>query len=86
MKIRMDKITRELVEEAWEWARLGRDREFVDRDQVFAEALADLESDGDAMRYRNSKGQIAWKATPDLRDYLNDLKLDAEADLEHEEV
>ena len=53
---------------------------------VFAEALADLESQGDAMRYLNSKGRIAWKATPDLRDYLNDLKLDAEADLEDEEV
>jgi hypothetical protein len=86
MNIRMDKIIRELVEEAWEWARLGRDREFVDRDAIFAEALADLESQGDAMRYVDSKGRIAWKATPDLRDYLNDLKLDAEADLEDEEV
>ena len=82
----MDKIIRELVEEAWEWGHLGRDREFVDRDEVFAEILADLESSGDAMRYLNSKGRIAWKATPDLRGYLNDLKLDAEADLEHEEV
>ena len=82
----MDKIVRELVEEAWEWARLGRDRDFVDQDRVFSETLADLESSGDAMRYLNSKGQIAWKATPNLRDYLNDLKLDAEADLEHEDV
>jgi hypothetical protein len=85
-KFRMDKIVRELVEESWEWARIGRDRDSVDRDQVFAEALVELESDGDAMRYLNSKGQIAWKATPHLRDYLNDLKLDAEADLEDEEV
>jgi hypothetical protein len=38
------------------------------------------------MRYLDSKSQIAWKATPDLRDYLNDLKVDAEADLEDEEV
>jgi hypothetical protein len=75
-----------LVEDAWEWARLGRDRDFVNRDRVFSDILADLESDGDAMRYVDSKGRIAWKATPDLRDYLNDLKLDAEADLEHEEV
>jgi hypothetical protein len=86
MKFRMDKIVRELVEESWEWARLGRSRDFVDRDRVFAEALADLESQGDAMRYLNSKGRLAWKATPDLRDYLNDLKLDAEADLADEEV
>ncbi len=86
MKFRMDKIIRELVEESWEWARIGRDREFVDRDEVFMEALIALESDGDAMRYLNSKGQIAWKATSDLRDYLEDLRLDAEADLADEEV
>ena len=86
MKFRMDKIVRELVEESWEWARIGRDRDSVDRDRVFSETLADLESSGNAMRYLNSKGRIAWKATPDLRDYLNDLKLDAEADLEDEEV
>jgi hypothetical protein len=86
MKIRMDKIIRELVEESWESARLGRDRDFVDRDQVFAETLIDLESDGHAMRFLDAKGRIAWKATPNLRDYLNDLKLDAEADLEDEEV
>ena len=82
----MDKILREIVEQAYEETRLGRIGGFRDRDVVFAEALADLESQGDAMRYLNSKGQIAWKATPDLRDYLNDLRLDAEADLEDEEV
>jgi hypothetical protein len=86
MKFRMDRIVRELVEESWEWARLGRDRDFVDRDEVFAETIADLESSGDAMRYVDSRGRIAWKATPHLRDYLNDLKLDAEADLQDEEV
>ena len=43
--------------------------------------LAELEAAGDAMRYVNSRGQIAWKATPQLRDYLMDLQLDAEADL-----
>jgi hypothetical protein len=86
MKFRMDKIIRELVEEAWEWARIGRDRDPMDKSRVFSETLADLESDGDAMRYVDSKGRIAWKATPDLRDYLNDLKLDAAADLEDDEV
>ena len=44
--------------------------------------LAELEAAGDAMRYVNPRGQIAWKATPRLRDYLMDLQLDAEADLE----
>jgi hypothetical protein len=86
MKFRMDKIIRELVQESWEWAHLGRDREFVGRDEVFMEALIALESDGDAMRFLDAKGRVCWKATPDLRDYLNDLKLDAEADFEHEDT
>ena len=86
MKFRMDKIIRELVEESWEWARIGRDRDSVDRDQVFAETLVELESQGDAMRSLDAKGRVRWKATPDLRDYLNDLKLDAEADLADEHV
>jgi hypothetical protein len=86
MKIQMDEILRDIVEEAYEEAHLRRIGGFPDRNLVFAELLADLESSGDAMRYLNSKGRIAWKATPDLRDYLNDLKLDAEADLDDEEV
>jgi hypothetical protein len=86
MKFLMDKILQEIVEQAYEEARLGRIGGFPDRDLVFSDILADLESSGDAMRYLNSNGQTAWKATPDLRDHLNDLKRDAEADLEDEEV
>jgi hypothetical protein len=86
MKIHMDKIIRELVEEAWESARLGRSRDFLDQNAVFAETLADLESQDNAMRYLDSKGRIAWRATPQLRDYLSDLKRDAEADLEDEDT
>jgi hypothetical protein len=86
MTIRIDKILLEIVEQAYEEAHLGRIGGFPDRDLVFSDILADLESDGDAVRYLNSKGRIAWKATPALRDYLNDLKLDAEADLADEHV
>ena len=86
MKIQMDKILQEIVEQAYEEARLRRIGDFPGRDLVFVEVLEALESDGDAMRYLNSAGRIAWKATPDLRDYLNDLQLDAEADFEDEEV
>jgi hypothetical protein len=86
MTIRMDKILREIVEQAYEDARPGRSRCFLDRESFFAELLADLESDGDAMRYLDNRGRIAWKATPTLRDYLNDLRLDAEADLQDEEI
>ena len=52
------------------------------RDRVSAEMLIELEAAGDAMRYVNSHGQIAWKATPSLCQYLKDMELDAEADLE----
>jgi hypothetical protein len=86
MKIRMDKILQDIVDQEYETARLRRIGDFPGRDLVFAEVLADLESDGDAMRYINSEGRIAWKATPNLRDYLNDLQLDAEDDFEDEEV
>jgi hypothetical protein len=86
MKIQMDKILREIVDQAYEEARLGRSCSFLDRKLFYSELLSELESDGDAMRYLNSKGQVAWRATPSLRDYLSDLKLDAEADLADEEV
>jgi hypothetical protein len=86
MKFRMDKIVREIVQECWEWDRLRRDRDPLDKNHVFSDVLIQMESEGDAMRYLDSKGDIAWKATPDLRDYLNDLKLDAEADLADEDL
>jgi hypothetical protein len=86
MKFRMDKIVRELVEEAWDFARLGRSRDSVDRNRIFSETLAELESEGDAMRYLDGKGRICWKATPELQDYLLDLQRDAEADLEDESI
>jgi hypothetical protein len=44
--------------------------------------LANLEASGDAMRFVDGKGRIAWKATPSLFQYLQDLEVDAEADLE----
>ncbi len=43
--------------------------------------LVELEATGDAMRFVEAEGPIAWKATSQLRDYLMDLQLDAEADL-----
>ena len=82
----VDEILRDCVERACHWNRLGRIDGSMDDNSLLASVLAELEAEGDAMRYMNSKGQIAWRATPQLRDYLTDLRLDAEADFADEEI
>ena len=80
--ILMDKILTEYADQAYEAARLRRNGVDTPPDLVRRKMLAELEATGCAMRYVNSHGQIAWKATPQLRNYLMDLQLDAEADFE----
>jgi hypothetical protein len=82
MPILLDKTLTDYADQAFESARLRRNGIRTERDWVSAEMLAELEAVGDAMRYLNSDGQIAWKATPRLRNYRLDLQGDAEADLE----
>ena len=82
MPILMDKILTKYADQAVETARLRRNGVHTARDLVSAKMLAELEATGDAMRYVDCQGRIAWKATPRLRNYLMDLQLDAEADLE----
>ena len=84
MPFLIDKILREVVDQAYCASRLRRNGVQPTRDRVFAEVLAELEANGDAMRFVNAKSRIAWKATPRLRDYLQDLELEAEEDLEDE--
>jgi hypothetical protein len=86
MIIPMDEILQEIVDQAYGAARLGRDGDLPDPDLVSADVLAELEVAGDAMRYVNSEGRIAWKATPSLRDYLLDLQREAEAEFDAEDV
>jgi hypothetical protein len=45
-----------------------------------------MEAAGDAMRFADKKGRICWKATPQLRDYLSDLKTDALEDFWQEDA
>jgi hypothetical protein len=80
--ILMDQILTEYVDHVYEAPRLRRNGVHTARELVSAKMLVELEAAGDAMRYVNLHGEIAWKATPRLRDYLMDLLLDAEADLE----
>jgi hypothetical protein len=80
----MDEILQEIVGQAYGAARLGRTGDLPDPDLVSAEVLSELEVDGDAMRYVDREGRIAWTATPSLRDYLMDLQRDAEAEFDAE--
>ena len=82
MPILMDKILTEYADQAYEAARLRRNGVHTARDRVSAGTLIELEAAGNAMRYMDCEGRIAWKATPKLCEYLTDLELDAEADFE----
>jgi len=82
----MDNILQDIVDQAYGAACLGRNGDLPDPDLVSAEVLTELEVAGDAMRYVDSEGRIAWKATPWLRDYLMDLQRDVEAEFEQEDV
>jgi hypothetical protein len=84
MKIHIDKSLQAYLGEAFHRARPRRNCAVRDRNAVLAKILAEAEAAGDAVRYLDKKGRIAWKTTPQLREYLNDLKADAEADAEQE--
>ena len=78
----MDGILNEYADQAYEAARLRRNGVRSIRDRVSVEMLIELEAAGEAMRFVDAEGRIAWKATPSLCQYLMDLRLDAEVDLE----
>jgi hypothetical protein len=80
----MDKILQEIADQAYYASSLRRNGVQPTRDVFLAEVLGELEASGDAMRFVDAKGRIAWMATPRLRDYLQDLELEAEEDLEDE--
>ena len=82
MPIPMDEILTELADQAFEASRLRRDGGNTSPDLVSAEMLIELEACGDAMRFLDAKGRVAWKATPRLRDHQRDLERDALDDLE----
>ena len=82
MPFSLDKILTQYADQPVETARLRRNRVQTTRDRVLSEILAKLEASGDAMRFVDGEGRIAWKATPSLFQYLKDLELDAQEDLE----
>ncbi len=50
--------------------------------ELIAEILREYERCGDAMRYLNAKGQIAWKASPGMLQKLADAEREVEDDME----
>jgi hypothetical protein len=80
MKLRMEKTLQFWVDVAYErrkWERPNRTKH-----QLVAEILQEFEQRGDAMRYLNADGKIAWKPSPSMLTHLADAEREAEADLE----
>jgi hypothetical protein len=51
------------------------------RAQLIANILREYEEAGEAMRYLNADGRVAWKATPEMLSKLADAELEARDDL-----
>ncbi len=49
--------------------------------QLLAEILREYEARGDAMRYLNANGKIAWKPSPMMLMALTDAEREVEADI-----
>jgi hypothetical protein len=64
MKIPMDKTLREIAEQAYETAGLGRNGVQTTQDLVSAEMLANLEASGDAMRFVDGPDCLEGDAQP----------------------
>ena len=80
MKFRMDKTLRFWVDCSYE----DRKHENANRTraELIAEILREYERSGDAMRYLNAKGNIAWKASPAMLRKLADAEREVEDDME----
>ena len=62
MKLHMDKTLRFWVDCSYEDKKYEKANRT--RAELTAEILREYERHGDAMRYLNAKGNIAWKASP----------------------
>jgi hypothetical protein len=79
MKLRMDKMLRFWIHVAYEdmkWEHPNRTKR-----QLLTQILQQYERRGDAMRYLNANGNIAWKGSPRFLSMLADAERDARDDL-----
>ena len=79
MKLRVTSTLRFWIDVEYE--RSKREDVHLSRSQLIAQILREFEEAGDAMRYLNSDGRIAWKSTPAMLTKLADAERDAEDDL-----
>jgi hypothetical protein len=80
MKFRMSRILRFWVDVEYEDAKnQGPDRPRI---EVLAQILREFEEAGEAMRYLNTKCEIAWKATPGMLSRLADAEQEAIDDMD----
>jgi hypothetical protein len=80
MKIRMDKTLRFWVDVAYE--NVKSDHPKVTKRRLIAQILHQYQDRGDAMRYLDVEGKIAWKASPRFLTMLADAERDAQDELE----
>jgi hypothetical protein len=80
MKFRMTKVLRFWVD--CEYHRIKKRVPGCPRTELIAQILREFEEAGDAMRYLDSKGEIAWKATPGMLSRLADAEQEAIDDME----
>jgi len=79
MQIRMSRILRFWVDVEYEDIRdQAPDRRKPD---LIAQILREFEAAGDAVRFLNADGRVAWKATPRMLTRLADAEREAEDDL-----
>ena len=79
MKFRMDKVLRFWVDVVVE--HIKSDHANRTKRQLVAQILHQYERRGDAMRYLNEQGKIAWNASPRFLTTLADAERDARDDL-----
>ena len=80
MKYRMDKTLKFWIKCEFEMTK--HQHRGLDNDEMMVSILREFEVAGDAMRYRNIDGKIAWKATPKMLENLADAELEAEDEFE----
>jgi hypothetical protein len=80
MKFRMTKVLRFWVDVEFEWIK---NHDFSrTRAQLISQILREFEVAGEAMRYLDADGRLAWKATPGMLSRLADAEREAIDDME----